>query len=149
MIYADNAATTKPCQAAIRAMTDCMEHIWGNPSSLYEAGQAAAAVLADARERIAVCIGAMPEEIYFTSGGSEADNQALRSAAYLGARNGKKHIVSTAFEHHAVLHTLNRLAKEGFEIELLDVGAIGTCHGGAGGKRCPGRYGSCHGHVCQ
>ncbi len=126
MIYADNAATTKPCQAAIRAMTDCMEHIWGNPSSLYEAGQAAAAVLADARERIAVCIGAMPEEIYFTSGGSEADNQALRSAAYLGARNGKKHIVSTAFEHHAVLHTLNRLAKEGFEIELLDVGAIGT-----------------------
>ena len=126
MIYADNAATTKPCRAAIRAMTDCMEHIWGNPSSLYEVGQAAAAVLADARERIAACIGAMPEEIYFTSGGSEADNQALRSAAYLGARNGKKHIVSTAFEHHAVLHTLNRLAKEGFEIELLDVGAIGT-----------------------
>ena len=126
MIYADNAATTKPCQAAIRAMTDCMEHIWGNPSSLYEAGQAAAAVLEDARERIAACIGAMPEEIYFTSGGSEADNQALRSAAYLGARNGKKHIVSTAFEHHAVLHTLNRLAQEGFEIELLDVGAIGT-----------------------
>ena len=126
MIYADNAATTKPCQAAIRAMIDCMEHIWGNPSSLYEAGQAAAAVLEDARERIAACIAAMPEEIYFTSGGSEADNQALRSAAYLGARNGKKHIVSTAFEHHAVLHTLNRLVQEGFEIELLDVGAIGT-----------------------
>ena len=126
MIYADNAATTKISPGAIQAMADCMEHTWGNPSSLYGVGQTAAAVLETARERIAACIGAQPREIYFTSGGSEADNQAIRSAAYFGARNGKKHILSTAFEHHAVLHTLKRLEQEEFEIELLDVGPMGT-----------------------
>lgn len=121
MIYADNAATTKMSRTAIDAMLPYMEEIWGNPSSLYEAGQKAAEALSSARERIAACIGAAPGEIYFTSGGSEADNQAIISVARFGARAGKKHIISTAFEHHAVLHTLNRLEKEGFEVELLDV----------------------------
>ncbi len=121
MIYADNAATTKMSRAAIDAMLPYMEEIWGNPSSLYEAGQKAAEALWSARERIAACIGAAPQEIYFTSGGSEADNQAVISAAAFGERSGKKHIVSTAFEHHAVLHTLKKLEKKGFEIELLDV----------------------------
>ena len=121
MIYADNAATTKMSKTAIDAMLPYMEQVWGNPSSLYAAGQQAAEALASARERIAVCIGAQPREIYFTSGGSEADNQAIISAARIGARKGKKHIISTAFEHHAVLHTLQKLEKEGYEVELLDV----------------------------
>ena len=121
MIYADNAATTKMSRTAIDAMLPYMEEIFGNPSSLYEAGQEAAKALWTARERIAACIGAAPQEIYFTSGGSEADNQAILSAAHNGAKKGKKHIISSAFEHHAVLHTLKKLEKEGFEVELLDV----------------------------
>lgn len=121
MIYADNAATTKMSRTAIDAMLPYMEDIWGNPSSLYEAGQRAAEALRSARERIAACIGASPKEIYFTSGGSEADNQAILSAAQHGERIGKKHIISSAFEHHAVLHTLQKLEKQGFEIELLPV----------------------------
>ena len=126
MIYADNAATTKMSGAAINAMTACMQDIWGNPSSLYGLGQRAKEALEDARERIAVCIAASPKEITFTSGGSEADNQAIRSAALLGARKGKRHIISAAFEHHAVLHTLKKLEGEGFEVELLPVGPLGT-----------------------
>ena len=121
MIYADNAATTKMSDAAIQTMTALMQETWGNPSSLYTHGQRAKEALEDARERIAAVIGAEPREIYFTSGGSEADNQALRTAAEIGRRNGKKHIISTAFEHHAILHTLARLEKEGFEITLLPV----------------------------
>lgn len=121
MIYADNAATTKMSRTAIDAMKPFMEEIWGNPSSLYEAGQKAAEALYIARERIAGCIGADPKEIYFTSGGTEADNWAIISAAQNGRKKGKKHILSSAFEHHAVLHTLQKLEKEGFEIELLDV----------------------------
>jgi len=120
-VYADNAATTKMSAAAIRAMMPCFEEFYGNPSSLHSVGQQAKEVLEDARARVAKCLGCEPREIYFTSGGSEADNQAIISAARLGARKGKKHIISTAFEHHAVLHTLNRLEKEGFEITLLDV----------------------------
>ena len=125
-VYADNAATTQMSRAAIDAMLPYMETICGNPSSLHSVGQQAAEALQNARERIAACLNASPREIYFTSGGSEADNQAILSAARLGARKGKKHIISTAFEHHAVLHTLKKLEKEGFEIELLPVGAIGT-----------------------
>ena len=125
MIYADNAATTKMCPAAIEAMTKCMEENYGNPSSLYSVGQRARETLEDARERIAKCLGCTPREITFTSGGSEADNQAIFSAAKLGARKGKKHIVSTAFEHHAVLHTLDKLKQQGFEITLLDVHSNG------------------------
>ncbi|MBR1397032.1 MAG: IscS subfamily cysteine desulfurase, partial [Selenomonadaceae bacterium] len=121
MIYADNAATTKMSSNAINTMAHYMQDCWGNPSSLYDFGQKAAEALQSARERIASCIGANSEEIYFTSGGSESDNQAIISAAKIGARKSKKHIISSAFEHHAVLHTLNKLAKEGFEIELLDV----------------------------
>ena len=126
IVYADNAATTQMSRAAIDAMLPYMETIYGNPSSLHSVGQQAAEALQNARERIAACLNASPREIYFTSGGSEADNQAILSAARLGARKGKKHIISTAFEHHAVLHTLKKLEKEGFEIELLPVGAIGT-----------------------
>ena len=125
-VYADNAATTQMSRAAIDAMLPYMETIYGNPSSLHSVGQQAAEALQNARERIAACLNASPREIYFTSGGSEADNQAILSAARLGARKGKKHIISTAFAHHAVLHTLKKLEKEGFEIELLPVGAIGT-----------------------
>ena len=125
-VYADNAATTQMSRAAIDAMLPYMETVYGNPSSLHSVGQQAAEALQNARERIAECLNALPREIYFTSGGSEADNQAILSAARLGARKGKKHIISTAFEHHAVLHTLKKLEKEGFEIELLPVGAIGT-----------------------
>ena len=125
-VYADNAATTQMSRAAIDAMLPYMETIYGNPSSLHSVGQQAAEALQNTRERIAACLNASPREIYFTSGGSEADNQAILSAARLGARKGKKHIISTAFEHHAVLHTLKKLEKEGFEIELLPVGAIGT-----------------------
>lgn len=121
MIYADNAATTKVSKAALAAMLPCFEQIYGNPSSLYAFGQDAKEALEDARARIARCLNADPKEITFTSGGSEADNQALRTAAALGAKKGKKHIISTAFEHHAILHTLDALKKEGFEITLLDV----------------------------
>lgn len=120
-IYLDNAATTKMSKAAIEAMLPYMDGVYGNPSSLHSIGQAASEVLTNARKQIAECINALPEEITFTSGGSEADNQALISAARIGQRNGKRHIVSTAFEHHAVLHTLNALEKDGFEITLLNV----------------------------
>ena len=120
-VYADNAATTKISQKALQAMLPIYETYYGNPSSLHTVGQEAKEVLEDARARVAVCLGCEAREIYFTSGGSEADNQAIRSAAFYGARKGKKHIISTAFEHHAVLHTLNALEKEGFEITLLDV----------------------------
>ena len=125
-IYADNAATTQMNRAAIDAMLPYLETIYGNPSSLHSVGQQAAGALLSARDRIAKCLNASPREIYFTSGGSEADNQAILSAACLGERKGKKHIISTAFEHHAVLHTLQKLEKEGFTVELLPVGPIGT-----------------------
>lgn len=124
-IYLDNAATTKMSKTAIAAMLPYLDVVYGNPSSLHSAGQAAAEALADARARIAACIGAAPNEIYFTSGGSEADNQAILSAAKNGARKGKKHVVSTSIEHHAVLHTLKKLQKEGFEVTLLPVGENG------------------------
>jgi cysteine desulfurase len=120
-VYADNAATTKMSTVAINAMLPYFQDIYANPSSLHSAGQAAKEALENARETIARCIGCEPREIYFTSGGSEADNQAIISAARIGERKGKKHIISTAFEHHAVLHTLKRLEKEGFEVTLLDV----------------------------
>ena len=120
-VYADNAATTKMSQVAINAMLPYMDKIFGNPSSLHSVGQEAKEALDAARETVAKCLGCEPREIYFTSGGSEADNQAIISAARYGARKGKKHIISTAFEHHAVLHTLNKLEKEGFEVTLLDV----------------------------
>lgn len=121
MIYADNAATTKMSPKAIETMVALMKDTYGNPSSLYGVGQKAKEVLEKAREDVAKAIGANPKEIIFTSGGSEADNQAIISAARLGARKGKKHIISSAFEHHAVLHTLDKLKSEGFEITLLDV----------------------------
>ena len=120
-VYADNAATTQMSAVAINAMVPYFDKIYGNPSSLHSIGQEAKEALEDARSRVAACLGCEPREIYFTSGGSEADNQAILSAAKLGERKGKKHIISTAFEHHAVLHTLNKLEKEGFEITLLDV----------------------------
>ena len=125
-IYADNAATTKMSRTAIDAMLSVMEENYGNPSSLHSIGQRAAEELFRARERIALRLGCQPREVFFTSGGSEADNQAIISAAVIGAKRGKKHIISTAFEHHAVLHTLEKLKKEGFDIELLPVGASGT-----------------------
>lgn len=121
MIYADNAATTKMSRKALDAMLMCMKDCWGNPSSLYGHGQAAKEAMEAARERIASCLGCSAREITFTSGGSEADNQAILTAAHLGEKKGKKHIISTAFEHHAVLHTLDRLKREGFEVTLLDV----------------------------
>lgn len=121
MIYLDNAATTKMSETSIKAMLPYMNEIYGNPSSLHSAGQTAAQALNDARERIAGCLGCSAREITFTSGGSEADNQAIISAAKLGEKSGKKHIISTAFEHHAVLHTLKKLEKQGFEVTLLDV----------------------------
>ena len=120
-VYADNAATTKMSRVAIDAMLPYFDNIYGNPSSLHSAGQEAKEALESAREKVARCLGCEPREVYFTSGGSEADNQAIISAARLGARKGKKHIISTAFEHHAVLHTLNKLEKEGFEVTYLDV----------------------------
>ena len=120
-VYADNAATTKMSAAAIAAMLPCYDMAYANPSSLHTPGQEAKEMLEDARARVAAVLGCEAREIYFTSGGSEADNQAIISAARLGARKGKKHIISTAFEHHAVLHTLQRLEKEGFEVTLLDV----------------------------
>ena len=125
MIYADNAATTKMSRTAINAMLPYMEEHYGNPSSLYALGQQAKEAMEDARSRIAACLNAEPREITFTSGGSEADNQAIITAAVLGERKGKKHIISTSFEHHAVLHTLDKLKKFGFEITLLDVHSNG------------------------
>ncbi len=124
-IYADNAATTKMSPAAIEAMLPYMENFYGNPSSLHSAGQKAAEALQSTREQMAECIGCSPKEITFTSGGSEADNQAIISAAKIGERKGRKHIISTAFEHHAVLHVLEKLEKQGFEVELLPVGEKG------------------------
>ena len=121
IIYMDNAATTSTSRAALDAMIPVLEREYGNPSSLHQLGQQAADLLADARKRVAACIGAQPDEIYFTSGGTESDNWAITQLAQTGAAKGKKHIISTAFEHHAVLHTLKRLEKEGFEVTLLDV----------------------------
>lgn len=120
-IYADNAATTAMSRTAVEAMLPYLTEVYGNPSSLYEIGQQAKEALEDARARVARVLHCDPREVYFTSGGSEADNQAILSAAKAGARKGRKHIISTAFEHHAVLHTLNKLKSEGFEITLLDV----------------------------
>ena len=125
-IYADNAATTKMSRTAIDAMLPYFDTIYANPSSLHSAGQRANEALTAAREQVAACLGCSAKEIYFTSGGSEADNQAILSAAALGAKKGKKHIISTAFEHHAVLHTLDKLRRQGFEIELLDVHSYGN-----------------------
>lgn len=124
-IYVDNAATTAMSDSAVKAMIPYLKEVYGNPSSLHSAGQAAKEALDAAREKIARCLNCEPREIYFTSGGSEADNQAIRSAAVNGARKGKKHIVSTAFEHHAVLHVLKKLEKEGFDVTYLDVHANG------------------------
>ena len=125
-IYADNAATTKISQTAMKAMISAMENSYGNPSSIHQIGMAANDALQTAREQIARCLGCMPKEIFFTSGGTESDNQAIVSAAMLGTKQNKRHIISTAFEHHAVLHTLRRLKEQGFEIQLLDVGAEGN-----------------------
>ena len=125
-IYADNAATTKISQTAMKAMISAMENSYGNPSSIHQIGMAANDALQTAREQIARCLGCMPKEIFFTSGGTESDNQAIVSVAMLGAKKNKRHIISTAFEHHAVLHTLRRLKEQGFEIQLLDVGAEGN-----------------------
>ena len=125
-IYADNAATTKISQTAMKAMISAMENSFGNPSSIHQIGMAANDALQTAREQIARCLGCMPKEIFFTSGGTESDNQAIVPAAMLGAKQNKRHIISTAFEHHAVLHTLRRLKEQGFEIQLLDVGAEGN-----------------------
>lgn len=124
-VYADNAATTKMSRKAIDAMIPYMETEFGNPSSLHSVGQRANEALMEARQKVAKCLGCEPREITFTSGGSEADNQAIMTAAAIGARKGKKHIISTAFEHHAVLHTLNKLKKQGYDIELLDVHSNG------------------------
>ena len=121
IVYADNAATTRVSKTALEAMLPYFETVYGNPSSLHSFGQEAKEALENARERIAARLGCTPREIYFTSGGTESDNMAIRSAAAFGARKGKKHIISTAFEHHAVLHTLKKLEKEGFEVTLLDV----------------------------
>lgn len=125
-IYADNAATTKMSKTAINAMKPYFEEIYGNPSSLHSVGQKAAEELLKMRTQIAECINAEPNEIYFTSGGSEADNQAILSAAYAGKAKGKTHIISSAFEHHAVLHTLKKLEKEGFKVTYLDVHSYGN-----------------------
>ena len=125
-IYADNAATTKMSRTAIDAMLPYFEHIYGNPSSLHTVGQNAAEALDEFRGTIAKTLGVTAQEIYFTSGGSESDNQAILTAARYGERKDKRHIISTAFEHHAVLHTLKKLEKQGFEVELLDVGPTGT-----------------------
>ena len=129
-IYADNAATTRMSQTAIQAMLPYFDRVYGNPSSLHSAGQEAMEALTSARERVAKVLGATAREIYFTSGGSEADNQAIRTAAILGKRKGKTHIISTAFEHHAVLHTLKKLEKEGFTVTYLDVHETGLITAG-------------------
>ena len=120
-VYADNAATTSVSKTALDAMLPFLTEYYGNPSSLYSFAQKVTEKVAEARETVAKCLGAQPREIYFTSGGSESDNQAIMSAARVGARKNKKHIISTKFEHHAVLHTLKRLEKEGYEVTLLDV----------------------------
>ena len=125
-VYADNAATTRMSDRAVAAMTPYFQQFYGNPSSLHTVGQLANQALTDARRRVADCLGCSFREITFTSGGSEADNQAIISAARIGQRKGKMHIISTAFEHHAVLHTLKKLEKEGFDVTLLDVGSVGT-----------------------
>ena len=125
-VYLDNASTTKMSREAVEAMVPYYEQVYGNPSSLHSMGQRAKEVLEQARQSVAQCLGAQPNEIYFTSGGSEADNQAILSAAKAGARKGKKHIVTTAFEHHAVLHTLRRLEKDGYEVTYLSVGKQGN-----------------------
>ena len=128
-IYADNAATTRMSRTAIEAMTPYLEESYGNPSSLYSFGQQAKEALESARETIAKCIGAQPREIIFTSGGSEADNQAILSAAAIGKKSGKMHIISDAIEHHAVLHTLKKLEEEGFSVTYLPVGTDGIVKG--------------------
>ncbi len=125
-IYADNAATTRQSKAVTEKMVQVADKYYGNPSSLHTVGQKAKEELDRARASIAKNLGCEPREIYFTSGGSEADNQAIISAALAGEKKGKKHIISTAFEHHAVLHTLKKLEKYGFEVQLLDVGSVGT-----------------------
>ncbi len=125
MIYADNAATTKASPLVKQVVLDTMDQFWGNPSSLHSSGQAAAEALYQARVDVAACIHAKPEEIYFTSGGSESDNQAITSAAYVGKLRGKHHIITTPIEHHAVLHTVEKLAKEGFEVTYLPIDASG------------------------
>ena len=130
MIYLDNAATTKMSKAAIDAMLPYLDQVYGNPSSLHSAGQQANEAMTSARQRIAKVLGCEAREIIFTSGGSEADNQALLSAAARGAKQGKKHIISSAFEHHAVLHTLEKLEKQGFEVTLLDVHSDGVLRAG-------------------
>lgn len=129
IIYADNAATTAMSEKAIKSMLPYLKEIYGNPSSLHTVGQVAKEALDVAREKIAECLNADKREIYFTSGGSEADNQALRSLALNGERKGRKHIISTAFEHHAVLHVLKKLEKEGFEVTYLDVHENGLITG--------------------
>ena len=121
MIYTDNAATTQLSPTVAQTVAECMNKVYGNPSSLHSMGKEAAKVLFEARQTIARCINCQPREIYFTSGGSESDNQAIRSAAHAGKKNNKLHIISTVIEHHAVLHTLDRLKTEGFDIQLLDV----------------------------
>ena len=126
MIYADNAATTKMTDGAIEVMTECMRNVYGNPSSLHSVGQRAAEVLLDSREKVARCLGCDANEIYFTSGGSEADNQALVTAAAIGKKKGKTHIISTTVEHHAILHTLKELERNGFEVELLPCDETGA-----------------------
>ncbi len=127
-VYADNAATTKMSRRAVDAMLPYLEEVYANPSSLHSAGQQAKEALEGARAKVAACLGCEPREIYFTSGGSEADNQAILSAAALGEKKGKKHIISTAFEHHAVLHTLQKLEKQGFTVTYLDVREGHTVH---------------------
>ena len=148
-VYADNAATTRMSDKAVAAMTPYFQQFYGNPSSLHTVGQQAAEALADARRRVADCLGCSFKEITFTSGGSEADNQAIVSAARIGERKGKKHIISTAFEHHAVLHTLKKLEKEGFEVTLLDVRSHRHHHPPAGGGGHPGGHLSGDHHVRQ
>ena len=148
-VYADNAATTKMSKTAIDAMLPYLDTWYGNASSLYAFGQKSAEALAAARETVAGCLGAEAREITFTSGGSEADNQAILSAAAIGAKKGKKHIISTAFEHHAVLHTLKKLKKYGYEITLLDVHENGIVTPEQVRGRYPRGYLPCDGHVRQ
>lgn len=128
LIYADNAATTKVSDEVLKAVADCMKNIYGNPSSLYSKGVEAQRILIKSREKAAECLGALPNEIYFTSGGSEADNWAIKGTAYALAQNGKKHIVTSAFEHHAVLHSCEALEKQGFEVTYLPVYSDGLIH---------------------
>ena len=125
-VYADHAATTPVHEAARKAMLHCLEEDYGNPSSLHSVGQRAREILDQARADVAACLNADPSEIYFTGGGSEADNQALLTGALLGAKKGKKHLITTAFEHHAVLHTMKALEKQGFTVTYLDVHADGV-----------------------